>query len=126
MEHNRPLSILRELEMTGPFPDNEYVRTMERRFGAKANRFMDAVDEAFAELTGPNQETWQRLYRLKNSDAQMSAYVSAHQCSTLYAAFLAWLETNLGDDPKRVIELGCDAGLLTLAIGKLIPESSVL
>ena len=59
---------------------------MERRSGAKANRFMDAVDEAFAEPTGPNQETWQRLYRLKNSDAQMSGYVSAHQCSTLQQA----------------------------------------
>ena len=125
-QHNQIDSIFLKLGLTGPFIHDEYSLTMERRFGRKADRFMQAVDDAYDSFDGPTAETWKRLYQLKNADKDMSVFISAHQCTTLYKAFLTWLLDHLEEEPERVIELGCENGLLTLAIGSLLPNSDVL
>ncbi len=111
-------SVLEQLGLTGPFTQAEYVRVMETRFGRNGARFMDAVDTNDGAPGG-----FSRLWFLKNRDAEMSAYVTAHQCSGLYRTFLSWLQAHPLDQGRDVLELGCDSGLLLMAIARLFPSS---
>jgi hypothetical protein len=52
--------ILAQLNLRGPYPQAQYVSTMERRFGTKGARFMDEVDRGL--VSEPNLGAWNRLY----------------------------------------------------------------
>jgi len=117
-------TVLGELGLTGPFAQETYVKNMERQYGRKADRYMDAVDSAHSAEFSPAR--WGNLYQLKNSDWRMSAYSSAHAYSPLYRAFLLWIAEHLDTQPARIVDLGCENGLLTLAMAKLMPNATLL
>jgi len=116
--------ICEQLGLNGPYPDDEYVEQMELQWREKATAFLDAIDWINEYGAGPDDLA--RIHRLKNADWQMSRYVSAHCCSTLYRECLSWLAANIKPGAFNVIDLGCDIGLLTLGIGKLFPEAQVV
>lgn len=117
-------TVVEQLNLRGPYPQAEYVSKMEQRFGSKGARFMDEVDRRLGSEVDPSG--WARLYRLKSSDHEMSVYVTEHQYSALYRAFLTWLvKSEYVQAPQHVLDLGCDVGLLTLAVAKLYPDAEV-
>ena len=63
---------------------------------------------------------------LKNRNWRMSAYITCHQSSVAYSVALEWLVGHLSAEPLQVLEIGCDAGLSTLAIAKLFPSAHVV
>ena len=117
-------SVLVELDLNGPFSQEEYVKTLESKFGTAGREFLDAIDRGSAGSV--YSETMKQLYELKNSHWPMSAYISAHCNSQAYGAFLNWLYKTLNQPPADVLDLGCDCGLLSLAIAKLYPAANVV
>jgi SAM-dependent methyltransferase len=116
--------VLRQLGLTGPFDQDEYVAHMTRSYSPYAVRFMDAVDTAHA--AGFSQARWNRLYELKNKHAEMSRYVSAHEYTSIYRSVLQWLTKSVDVRLRSIVDLGCENGLLTLCLASMYPEATVV
>lgn len=120
-EHQDIEALLRKYGLEGPYPQWEYVHTVEKRFGKDGLRFMNSVDDALAK--GFTAEAWQKIYRQKNKKAEMSAYISAHCNTEIYRCFLQWLQASDLHAPRSFMELGCENGLLTLCLADLWPQA---
>lgn len=103
--------------------------SLRATYGEHAERFLDYVDRrrtaARAEAT--YLQDVETLYRLKNASPEFSVAVSSQYVGRLYSRFLA-VVSSLGLDrqAKRILDLGCDNGILTAFYAKHFPNAAVL
>lgn len=109
------------LGLTGPFPQLQYVRYMERAFRKKGARFLDAVDAWSAD--GGRPEGADALYQLLARMPPMAAYVSRHQFSQLYREAAERLAASGLLSGRVVVDFGCGFGLLTQLLARTHPDS---
>ncbi|MDD6154345.1 MAG: class I SAM-dependent methyltransferase [Eubacteriales bacterium] len=72
----------------------------------------------------PDQKA-RALYELKNQDLDTSLYVSGLSAGNYYREACAWIMENKEYFHGRVLDLGCDNGLLTCFIAKQFPDCQV-
>jgi hypothetical protein len=108
--------ILEKHKLTGPYPQDEYVRYMEQKFKNDGDRFLYFVDECLE--MGFTPERWRRIYNLKNKNKNMSLYISSHSYTAIFKEALRWLSVNI-DGPDSFIELGSENGMLTFCVSDL-------
>lgn len=108
--------ILEKHKLIGPYPQDEYVRYMEKKFKRDGDRFLYFVDECLG--LGFTPERWRRIYNLKNKNKDMSLYISSHSNTAIFKEVLEWLSANI-DAPNSFIELGCENGMLTFCVSDL-------
>lgn len=67
------------------------------------------------------------LYKLKNASLDFSIALSSQYFGRLYSSFLA-IVSSLGLDrqAKRILDLGCDNGILTAFYARTFPDATVL
>ena len=93
-----------------------------RRHGAAASALSDAMDARFA---GEAVDVWTP----KNATLELSLDVSLAFSGDLYAQQLDWCQHQLGAPrpmPARILDLGCENGLLTCFYASFWPESTVV
>lgn len=114
--------ILNELGLTGPMPQAAYVERV-RRFGEAGEAFLQQADKSLAEGFSPS--LWREIYAAQNADSELSRLITAHSSAPLHAAILTWLDT-IPAAPRSFAELGCNNGLLTLALARLWPQAGAV
>ena len=114
--------ILNELGLTGPLPQAAYVERV-RQFGEAGERFLQQVDRSLAQGFSPG--LWREIYAAQNADPELSRLITAHTSAPLHAAILNWLDT-IPAAPRSFAEIGCNNGLLTLALARLWPQADAL
>jgi 2-polyprenyl-3-methyl-5-hydroxy-6-metoxy-1,4-benzoquinol methylase len=99
----------------------EYVGRLERS-GKAGRKVLDAADKNdFEGVTAPSMRA---LYRAKNINPSISYLVTGFCNWEIYRAVITCLSASLlSDQPKNVLELGCDSGMLTLCMADQSPDS---
>lgn len=126
MPKNRIAEIAETLGLDRTMDQENYVRTMRKRFGRKAERFMETVDELLASGAAMNPVKIARAYRLKNRDWKMSTLVSQRSDGRMHMRLLRWIAHSEIDSPSRVCEVGCDVGLFACALASYWETSCVV
>lgn len=96
-----------------------YIAQMEKRFGQEAIHFLNLADRKAADSSVD-------LYSAKNQDLDMSLLISSSQFYSNHAALLTWLLKQDFGDADKVVDLGCENGVLTCAMALLWPEKNVV
>ena len=115
----RAWSILESLGIQRPLPQRQYARRIEKRFGQAGSALLDLGDRKAA---GEDVN----LYPPKNGNLDLSLAVSSQSFSVQHAAFLTWLARDNNRPPRRVLDIGCENGVLTCAVALLFPDAQVI
>ena len=88
---------------------------------------LDRLDDAFiAQIDGTDEEA---VYRVKNETLALSLDVSNYS-TNLYANYFKWYvpPTMAADKeiPRKILDIGCDNGIVTCFYGLLFPQSIVI
>lgn len=126
MQNNRISEIADTLGLDRSMDQENYVRTMRKRFGRKAERFMETVDELQASGEAMNPVKIARAYRLKNRDWKMSTLVSQRSDGRMHMRLLQWIAGSELDVPSNACEVGCDVGLFACALASYWETSCVV
>lgn len=66
------------------------------------------------------------LYILKNDNLELSLAISGYNVKNFYEVYLTWwLNENL-PKPDRLLDIGCDCGILTCFYATIYPEAEIL
>jgi SAM-dependent methyltransferase len=116
--------VVKQLRLTGPFPQKKYVKHMLSAFGRNGKSFMDAVDRWLA--SGCEQSGADQLYLMLAKCPLMANYVTRHQYSAIYrtvgASLTAWGQLQ----ERSVVDVGCGFGHLTRLLARLHPSSNFI
>lgn len=94
--------------------------------GPVADRIGEALADAVAEMDpGVRRMKTQAVYELKNADLDLALAVTGHYRGVLLRSVMRWLERQDGPAPRRILDLGCDIGILTCFVAGLFPEAEV-
>jgi hypothetical protein len=83
-------------------------------------RFGKMFDEMMSLIVSRGDGIKSDPYSLKNSSLDLSLYIGEHFSANTWRAFGTWLiqESNF-ETPSRVLDLGCENGVLTCFLGSL-------
>jgi len=99
----------------------EYVTRLERH-GKAGLKVLDAADKN--DLEGVTPAGMRALYRAKNKSPNVSYLVTGFCNWEIYSSIMKCLIEHLNlDQPRSVLELGCDNGMLTLCMAEQWPKS---
>jgi 2-polyprenyl-3-methyl-5-hydroxy-6-metoxy-1,4-benzoquinol methylase len=123
MTDNKIRKILKRIGMLPPCDHELYIEKM-LGLGKDAIKYFDLIDSYVeTEQSEPGQMV--KIYRAKNKNIKVSLLASSQAYSKIYEVFLIWLESNLADTPKSIVEFGCDNGMLTQALKGLYPSAEL-
>lgn len=116
--------VAKQMGLTGPFPQEKYIKHMLSAFGRNGNKFMSAVDTWLAsgcEVSGADN-----LYAMLAKHPLMAHYVTRHQYSAVYKAIGATLTSWEQLRERTIIDIGCGFGHLTNLLARLHPSSRLI
>ena len=94
-------------------------KKMSSKFGRLWQHFDGIVDDR---QSGNNTDP----YEIKNDSLDFSIAIAEQYYSDFYVHFLAWLEREQIPEPQRVLDIGCENGILTTYFAKTWPEAEVI
>ena len=111
---------LKQIGLTSPLPQDVYENKV---LGIKklGKKYFDTFDKVIDMETGEvkNAQIY-KLYKVKNTNEELSVLASNQGYSTIYQVMLEWLVSFYGNKaPATVLEIGCDNGLLIQALERL-------
>src|SRR5690606_3981382 len=104
------------------------LRLLEERHGSVASRFLERLQEETSSSGGgaPAGSYLPDKYSLKNATYDLSLDVSRYRWGEYYEKVIAALELLDLGDPKTILDIGCDNGLLTCYLGLKYPSATVI
>ena len=104
-----------------PSKDNkEFWKNLYQKYGnEKAKSLADVVDARIDNIPGIN------LYEAKNETLELSLDYARYSAD-LYRRYFEWLICKKELNPKRILDIGCDNGIVTCFYAILFPNSEVI
>lgn len=114
-------SYLSSLGFSLPVSSERFTRDIESRFGRAGQDVLRALDQR-ADENCPDHD----FYPLKNSTLPLSLAVTLWRKGGFYASFLSWLQREDLPNPSRILDIGCDNGVLTCFYAQQFPDAEVI
>lgn len=123
MTDNQPfvLDYLNSLDMKDCRTNEEYWEQLDLH---NTGLILDILDQAMQDRHEGKMSD-EDFYNTKNKTLRLSLDV-ANYSYDLYKNYLNWFINYKKEAPKRILDLGCDNGLVTCFIAKLFPDSEVI
>ncbi len=117
-------AVRRYLQSVGfsmPASRERFTRDIESRFGRAGQDVLRAMD---LRIDGgcPDDD----FYPLKNSSLPLSLAITFWRKGGFYASFLSWMQRESLPSPSRIIDIGCDNGILTCFYAQQFPDAEVI
>lgn len=91
--------------------------------GRHEKEVLQQLDEAMKErIEGKSSD--EEIYNLKNSSLKLSLDFS-NISADLYKKYFDWFANRKGNSPKKILDVGCDNGIVTCFLAVLYPEAEV-
>jgi len=115
------INYLNKLELKAFKSNRQYWAHMDKRHEKDIlNKLDKAMNDRF---NGKGSD--QSLYEIKNSSLKLSLDVSNFSAD-MYKSLFDWFAKRKGSAPKKILDLGCDNGIVTCFLGVLYPEAEVV
>lgn len=106
--------------------DDDFWGDLSARFGAEADRVAEAVSAALGEADpAVRRRHVQAAYDAKNAGLELSLAVTAHFRGVLLSNVMRWFDTWSAAPPRRILDLGCDVGLLACCLAEHFPGARI-
>jgi SAM-dependent methyltransferase len=89
-------------------------------------RFGDAFDKVMSVIAQRAAGNKIDPYDLKNASLDLSLYVGEQYTSETWRAFAQWIVREQLPAPERVLDLGCESGVVSCLLATLWPQSQIL
>lgn len=107
-----------------PGDNDRFWDWLELRHGGEARTFSDAMTARY--FGGDDVDVW----NVKNASLELSLDVALGFSGDLYEKQIAWFSREFrgtgGQAPRRLLDLGCENGLLTCFYGAIWPNTEVV
>jgi len=114
-------SLLSRMGVGRPTNTDSFWRRLEKKFGQKAKDLLTLIDDRAD--GSPDADFW----RIKNTNLDLSLWLSGQFMGDFYRAYLSWFNDAVRDrDVARILDVGCDNGVLTCCYGVTFPESEIV
>tara|TARA_Y100001970_G_scaffold293250_1_gene438778 strand:+ start:1362 stop:2126 length:765 start_codon:yes stop_codon:yes gene_type:complete len=107
--------ILHELNLTDSIEFEDYIKKMESCIDGQI--FMNLIDEL--DDIGSENVDWTKIYDAMSKNIKISQLITSYANSLIFKEVLQWFR-NQNYSMKSFLELGCNNGLLSIAISKLL------
>ncbi|NQU25865.1 MAG: class I SAM-dependent methyltransferase [Candidatus Nealsonbacteria bacterium] len=104
-----------------PVSWERFLRDVESRFGKAGQDVLKAID-----LRADGEYPDDDFYHLKNGSLSLSLAVTFGVKGGFYASFLSWLLRVDLPSPSRILDVGCDNGVLTCFYARQFPDAEVI
>lgn len=101
--------------------NDRFADEIRSRFGKVGEEILRAI-----QLRADGRYTDDTFYPLKNSSLSLSLAVSFWNKGGFYTSFLNWFVRERLPAPSRILDIGCDNGILTCFYAKHFPEAEVV
>ena len=101
----------------------DYTEFLEELREKHGNQVVGALNNAMSMRNGNSSSN--KIYKLKNDNLQLSIDFSAYSAN-LYKSYFGWLITNDDLNPKNILDIGCDNGIVTCFYALLYPNAKVV
>ena len=112
-------SYLRAVGIGGCQDRNVFRERLRKKHGPIAERVAAAIS---AREEGEDVD----VYVLKNHTLALTIDVTSQYCGQMYTEFLRWFLRGRFAQPKTLLDVGCDNGILTCFYASLYPEAEVV
>jgi len=114
-------SLLSRMGVGRPVNADSFWRRLEKKFGQKAKDLLTLIEDRAD--GSPDSDFW----RIKNTNLDLSLWLSGQFMGDFYRAYLSWFNDAVQDrDVARILDVGCDNGVLTCCYGVAYPESEIV
>jgi SAM-dependent methyltransferase len=113
-------SLLLRLGLNRPVEPARYARNLVARYGEIAEAALAEIDR---KATGDASAA---IYSKKNATLDLSLAIASQGFYPLYESVLTWIINEFPEPPRRILDLGCEAGVLSVAMAQLWPGAEVL
>jgi len=115
------------LNLVDPVDSDAFWAALGDRFGSLAERLRERFQAATeAEDEASRRERVQAVYELKNVDFVLSLAVTSQFRGVVLRNLMRWLARERRPGVRRVLDVGCDGGVLTCFLASLYPEAEVI
>jgi hypothetical protein len=80
----------------------------------------------FMESLSPSDMNWDVYFELKNADLQLTLGVTGQLFRDIYEDYLNWWFGQDFEYPERLLDIGCEFGVLTCFYATIYPDSEIL
>jgi hypothetical protein len=102
-----------------PKSEAVFIRKGRKRFG-------DTFDKVMSVIVQRGAGNKVNPYDLKNASLDLSLYVGEHYASETWRALAQWFVREQLPAPERVLDLGCENGVVSCLLATLWPQSQIL
>jgi SAM-dependent methyltransferase len=111
---------LRRAKIGKPIKSERFSRHLESQFGARVRRIIELIDDR------AQGRTQQRFWAIKNEDLDLSLALTSQFMSDFYRAYWPWFASvSRGFRSGRLLDIGCDNGVLTCCYAQYFPEMEI-
>ena len=115
---SRATDYLQTLGIGKEKPWGTFWSRLKKAHGPIAQELMEAINDRV--------KSGSQVYELKNRTLQLSLDMTSQYWGNLYRSYLSWLLTQDVPEPSRVLDLGCDNGVLTCFYAIHFPKAKVV
>ncbi|MEG1410090.1 MAG: methyltransferase domain-containing protein [Terrisporobacter sp.] len=98
----------------------EFLEDLRKKHG---NVVVNTLNNAMTMRNGNGNSN--KIYKLKNASLELSIDFTAYSAN-LYKSYFEWLIKNDDLNPKNILDLGCDNGIVTCFYALLYPNAKVI
>jgi SAM-dependent methyltransferase len=102
------------------------LKILERFVKKGRQRFGKLFDEMMSLIVARGDGIKLDPYDLKNSSLDLSLYIGEQYTSNTWRAFATWLLQENFEPPSRVLDLGCENGVLTCFLASMWPAAQIV
>lgn len=119
--NKRILPILQRLGLRRPVREKRFAQKFINQFGDLGSLVIEAMGQRYEGVFSSD------FWSLKNQNPDLSLALSSQILTNFYQEYLLWID-NVPEpfDPVRILDIGCDNGILTCAYALKFPTATVI
>jgi tRNA G46 methylase TrmB len=98
-----------------------FQRFLRKNYGTTAERLIQLMDQRVRDTA-----SFKEFYALKNTNLQLSLSISGNVLRNFYRDYLSWWLPQEWQPLERLLDIGCDCGVLTCFYATHYPEAEIL
>ncbi len=126
IEYSDALEYMIELDIKAARSHSQMVSQIAKKINNEYAREIESFINLRSESDSVNNNDQISFYKTKNKSLDTSLAVSSAFDGDLLRQFCEWINSNIDSFGKTILEVGCDCGIISCYLGRLLPDAKII